>query len=91
MRFAFIHSERDAYSITVLCRVMQVDRSGYYAWTVRENCDRVREDRVLTVHIAAAFERSRRTCGSPRIHVDLQEDGMRVGRSRIARRMRKSD
>ncbi len=46
------------------------------------------EDRVLAVHVAAAFERSRRTYGSPRIQVDLQEDGMRVGRSRIARLMR---
>jgi putative transposase len=85
MRFAFIHSERDAYPITVLCRVMQVARSGYHAWAVREECDRVREDRGLTVHVAAAFERSRRTYGSPRIRVDLQEDGIRVWRSRIAR------
>jgi putative transposase len=90
MRFAFIHSERDAYPVTVLCRVMQVARSGYHAWAVREDCDRVREDRVLAVHVAAAFERSRRTYGSPRIRVDLQEDGMRVGRSRIARLMREN-
>ena len=39
MRFAFIHSERDAYPITVLCRVMQAARSGYHAWAVREDCD----------------------------------------------------
>jgi putative transposase len=51
---------------------------------------RWREDRVIAVHVAAAFERSRRTHGSPRIQVDLQEDSMRVGRSRIARLMRES-
>lgn len=88
MRFAFIHSERDAYPITVLCRVMQVARSGYHAWAVREECDRVREDRVLAVHVAAAFERSRRTYGSPRIQADLREDGLRIGRGRAARIMR---
>jgi hypothetical protein len=87
MRFAFIHAERDAYPVAVLCRVMQVARSGYHAWAVREECDRRREDRVIAVHVAAAFERSRRTYGSPRIHVDLQADGLRVGRSRIARIM----
>jgi putative transposase len=91
MRFAFIHSERDAYPITALCRVMQVARSGYHAWAVRDKCDRRREDRVLAVHVAAAFERSGRTYESPRIRIDLQEDGMRVGRSRIARLMREND
>ncbi len=65
-------------------------RSGYHAWAVREDCDRVREDRVLSVHVAAAFERGKRTCGSPRIRIDLQEDSMRVGRSRIARLRRES-
>jgi putative transposase len=58
MRIAFIHSERLAYPITVLCRVMQVARSGYHAWAVRGECDRIRRDRVLSVHIAAVFERS---------------------------------
>jgi len=90
MRFAFIHTERDAYSLAVLCRVMQVARSGYHAWAVREECDRRREDRVLAVHVAAAFERSRRTYGNPRIHVDLQAEGLRVARTRIARIMRES-
>jgi putative transposase len=90
MRFAFIHSERDAYPITVRCRVMQVARSGYHAWAVREDCDRVREDRLLAVHVAAAFERSRRTYGSLPIQVDLQEDDMRVERSRIARLIREN-
>ena len=88
MRFAFIHSERDAYPVTVLCRVMQVARSGYHAWAVREECDRRREDRVLAVHVAAAFERSRRTYGSPRIQAELREGGLRIGRGRAARIMR---
>lgn len=88
MRFAFIHSERDGYPITVLCRVMQVARSGYHAWAMREECDRRRTDRVLAVHVAAAFERSRRTYGSPRIQAELREEGVRIGRARAARIMR---
>ena len=88
MRFAFIHAERDACPVAVLCRVTQVARSGYHAWPVREECDRRREGRVIAVHVTAAFERSRRRYGSPRIHVELQAKGPRVGRSRIARIMR---
>jgi putative transposase len=67
---------------------MQVARSGYHAWAVREECDRIREDRVLSVHVAAAFERSRRTYGSPRIQATLREGGLRIGRGRAARIMR---
>ena len=43
--------------------------------------DRRREERVLVAHVAAAFEHSRRTYGSPRIRIDLHEDGLRVGDS----------
>jgi transposase InsO family protein len=91
MRFALIHSERDAYPITVLCRVMHVVRSGYHTWAVRGECDRVRQDRVLSVHVTAAFERSRRTYGSPRIQTELREEDLRIGRDRAARIMREND
>ncbi len=90
MRFAFIHCERDEFPITALCRAMRVARSGYHAWVVRKECERLREDRVLAVHVAAAFERSRRTYGSPRIQADLRDDGVRIGRSRTARIMREN-
>ena len=90
MRFSFIHCERDEFPITALCRAMQVARSGYHAWVMRTECERVREDRVLAVHVAAAFERSRRTYGSPRIQADLRADGVRIGRTRTARLMREN-
>jgi transposase InsO family protein len=86
----FIHVERDTYPITFLCHVMQMARSGYHVWALREDCDRAREDRVLAVHIVALFENSRWTYGSPRFRIDLQEDGMRVGRSRITQPMREN-
>lgn len=88
MRFAFIHSERDAYPLAALCRAMQVARSGYHAWATRAECARRREDRMLAAHVAAAFERSRRSYGSPRIAAELRAEGLRVGRARVARLMR---
>ena len=90
MRFAFIHCERDHFPITALCRAMQVARSGYHAWVVREDCARVRNDRVLAVNIAAAFARSRRTYGSPRIQAELNDDGIQIGRGRTARIIREN-
>lgn len=90
MRFAFIHAERVVFPVAALCRAMQVARSGYYAWATRAECARRREDRVLAAHVAAAFERSRRSYGSPRISAELRAEGVRVGRARIARLMREN-
>jgi putative transposase len=45
---------------------------------------------VLSVHVAAAVERSRRTYGSPRIQAELREEGLRIGRGRAARIMREN-
>jgi putative transposase len=67
-----------------------VTRSGCHAWASRKECVRRRDDRVVAVHVAAAFDRSRRTYGSPRIRIDLREEGLRVGRARIARLMREN-
>jgi len=67
MRFAFVHSERDAYPITALYSVIRAARSRNHLCAVRTEHDRVCQDRVLSVHVAAALERSRHTYGSPRI------------------------
>lgn len=90
MRFSFISCERDESTITALCLAIQVARSGYHAWVERKECERAKENRVLAVHVAAAFERSRRTYGSPRIQADLRDDGVRIGRSRTARIVREN-
>ena len=71
-----------------LCRRYGVTRAGYYAWSGREPCDRVRQDEGLRVRISRIFEASEGTYGSPRIHVALRQAGIRVGRKRVARLMR---
>ncbi len=90
MRFTFIHIERTNFTVSALCHAMQVTRSGYHAWATRGLCLRKQDDRVLAVHVVAAFARSRRTYGSPRIAVELQDQGLPIGRRRIARIMRET-
>jgi len=86
MRFTFIHIQRTNFTVSALCQAMEVTRSGYRAWVVREPCLRKQDDRVLAVHVAAVFARSRRTYGSPRIAVELRgrglDQGLPVGRRR---------
>jgi len=88
VKFAFIEAKRVAFPITVMCDVLDVARSGFYAWKDRPVCEREKKDARLVVKIAAAHNRSRRTYGSPRIHAELRDDGEHVGKKRVERLMR---
>jgi putative transposase len=72
----------------MLCRVLEVSRGGFYAWLRRPESNHAREDRRLRVLIKAFHEESRRNYGSPRVHMDLLEQGEHVARKRVARLMR---
>ena len=79
---------RLTYSLGLLCRVLRVSRSGYYAWLVRPPSKRAREDGRLRIEIQAAHRRSRETFGPERLQCDLAAYGVKVGICRI-RRIRK--
>ena len=87
-RYWLIHAEKATYPVTLLCRVLGVARSGYYAWTRRAVSARARADEELTAQIAAVHARSRRTYGAPRVHAELRASGVRCARKRVARLMR---
>ena len=88
MRFAWIESHRGAWPVTVMCRVLKVSCSGFYAWQGRPRSRRALEDERLTVQIVATFQKSRETYGSPRVHAELRAEGSRVSRKRVERLMR---
>jgi len=87
--FRFIAAKKAEHSIKIMCRVLEVSRSGYHAWAAREPSTRAIADARLTVRIAGIHEQSRKTYGSPRVHAELRlEDDVRVGRKRVERLMR---
>lgn len=89
MRFLFIRAEKANYPLTVLCRVLKVSRSGYYAFEKRRPSKRACADQELTIRIQEVHQKSRQTYGSPRVHRELREGRRnRVGRKRVARLMR---
>jgi hypothetical protein len=88
MRFAFIDVEKALYPLRLLCRVLRVSRSGYYAWRVRRPSDRALEDERLRPKVVEAFKTGRGTYGNPRVLGELIDQGFDVGRRRIARLMR---
>jgi putative transposase len=70
-------------------RLLQISRSGFYAWVDRPMSERARSDLALTGKITAIHRRSKDTYGSPNIHAELADDhGIHVGRKRVARLMR---
>ena len=82
-------SENQArYPIAVMCRVLDVSPSGYYAWVKRPACERALMDAALTEQICTAHAASKGTYGAPRLQLDLAEVGIHVGRKRVARLMR---
>jgi len=90
MRYRFIERERAQYPVTVLCHVLAVPRSGYYAWRTRGESRRTRDNRHLLERIRTIYTRSKKRYGSPRIHDALQNQGVRVGRHRVARLMQQA-
>jgi transposase InsO family protein len=90
VKFAFIHVEKASYPTVVLCSVLEISRSGYYAWWRRSPSARTQQDAQLGVEIAATHKRSRSTYGSPRVHRDLRARGIRVGKKRVERLMRQA-
>lgn len=88
MKFACIHAEEARYAVSVMCRLLEVSRSGYYAWRGREPSKRALEDEVLVEHVRKAHKAGRGYYGSPRIHRELRGRGIRMSRKRVARLMR---
>ncbi len=89
--FRLIEAEKADYPVSLLCRVLKVSRSGYYAWLHRPLSRRSVEDAALTERIRGIHERSRRTYGYPRVHAELRALGVECGRRRVARLMREAD
>ena len=76
------------HPIATLCRVLGVSASGYYAWVVRPASARATADAAFSTQIRASHERSRGTYGERRVHADLLDLDIHIGRKRIARLMR---
>ncbi|BBE09785.1 integrase catalytic subunit [Mycoavidus cysteinexigens] len=76
------------FPVQVLCRVLKVSRSAYYAWSQRKPSARQQENTQLIEEIRIIHAESDATYGMPRIRAELMEQGWAVSRRRVARLMR---
>ena len=91
MRFAFIRKSRDVFPVDLMCQVLQVARSGYYAFSRRTPSAQAQRREQLTESIRKAHHASRQTYGSPRIHHELQGQGVACSENTVAKLMRLSE
>ena len=73
-----------------MCRVLEVSRSGYYRWLKRKPSQRAIDNQRLDAEIREIYDGSKGRYGSPKITRELRDRGRRVGKNRVARRMRQA-
>lgn len=88
MKYACIQAHRGEFGLSLMCRALQVSRSGFYAWAKREPKSCTPEEQRLRVEIRSIHRKSGRTYGSPRVHQELRRRGIGCSRKRIERLMR---
>lgn len=82
--------QKARWSVVRMCKMLKFSPKTYYAWRKRDKSTRELADEQLLVQIRAAFEASRGTYGSPRVHAALAAAGVGAGLNRVARLMREN-
>ncbi len=84
---ACIKENSKQYPIKMMCRVLEVSKARFYAWQKAPSSTRAMKDEQLLAKVVEIFKTSRSTYGSPRIHAQLQKEGISCGRNRVIKLM----
>lgn len=89
--YRLIAAERASYPVSLMCRVLGVNRTAFHAWERRPPSERELQDAWLTDKIKQIHARARGVYGARRVHAELRlGHGIRVGRKRVERLMREA-
>ena len=91
MKYQFVDTYRSEFAVLKMCRALQVSKSGYYAWRIRPQSKRARENEKLDHHIKTIYRKNKGTYGSPRITKALNRQNIACSENRVARQMRIND
>ncbi len=86
-----IEEQKHNFPIVVMCGVLAVSESGFYAWRKRPTCQRKREDAHLKQEIRQVLEEHSGRYGAPCLYRDLHDEGINCSRKRVARLMREEE
>ena len=88
MRYAVITRHRGEFEVRLMCRVLEVSPSGYYASRKRPSSWHALIDEILMARVKIIHAESNETYGAPRVHRELQAEGLPASPKRVARLMR---
>jgi len=88
VRYACIARHKGEHDVRLMCAMLDVSPSGYYASRKRSPCVRAIADERLLLNVRIAHEKSGGTYGAPRVQRELKAEGIHVGTKRVARVMR---
>ena len=88
MKYECIEGQRQWFPVLMMCRLLDVTASSFYAWRRRGPSRRAKEDERLKRRIGEVHAESDGVYGSPKVLDELLDDGERVGKHRVARLMR---
>ena len=90
-KYEFIKANQGKRSVRMMCRLLDVAPSGYYAWLKNPKSDRAKEDARLLRLIRTSFKASQGVYGAPRVFLDLREAGETCSKHRVAGLMRENN
>jgi putative transposase len=89
VKYAWIQTHCDQFSVARMCRQLDVSRTGYYQWTTRVPSKRAMANAALDAQVAALHAGSQRSYGRPRIVRGLHDRGVHVGHERVRKSLKR--
>lgn len=89
MKYAFMQAHTQQFPLKVMCRVLGIARSGYYAWCSRKLSKRRQQQTQLDRLVAQAYHKRKGRSGAPRLCLDLKASGLPCNRKTVAASMRR--
>lgn len=91
MKYTFMQKHSGLFTVSAMCRVFVVSRSGYYCWRHRQQnpSDSQKRRGRLDQQVAKVFTARKGRSGSPGITLDLQDQGQRYNRKTVAASMKR--
>ena len=85
MKYAFVRAHREEFSVSRMCQVLKVSRSGYYDWYEREPSAHSRRDKELMEQIGKIHQDNKQAYGGLRTWKAMNQSGHPCGKHRVAR------